>query len=113
MNFRLFSIVLLASALPLTVSAGNRRISFNRGDFVGARRVSRNGEDLVSVKLSKSGKAKLKKLNEESVGEAVHMEVGGVTGDLKLREKILGDRMEMGPFSPGDAQKVVQAIQQE
>ena len=110
MNLRLFSIALMASAIPLSVSAGTHKIALNRGDFVSAERVQRNGELLVSVKLSKSGKAKLKKLNENSVGEAVHSEIGGVASDFLLREKIRGDELEMGPYSPGNADKVVSAI---
>jgi hypothetical protein len=105
MNIRLFSIALMASAIPLTVSAGARKITLNKGDFVSAERVQRSGELLVSVKLSKSGKAKLKKLNESSVGELVHSEIGGVSSDFLLREKIRGSGLEMGPYSPGNADK--------
>jgi hypothetical protein len=110
MNVRLFSIALMASAIPLSVSAGARKITLNRGDFVSAERVQRNGELLVSVKLSKSGKAKLKKLNESSVGETVHSEIGGVESDFRLREKIQGGGLEMGPYSPVDAGKVISAV---
>jgi signal peptidase I len=64
MNLRQFSMALMISALPLVVSAGSSTISLNKGDFVSAEKISRNGETLVSVKLSKSGKAKFKKLNQ-------------------------------------------------
>jgi len=68
MNLRQFSMALMISALPLVVSAGSSTISLNKGDFVSAEKISRNGETLVSVKLSKSGKAKFKKLNETFKG---------------------------------------------
>jgi hypothetical protein len=62
------------------------------------------------VKLTKSGKSKVRKLNHDSVGQTVHSEIAGVSTDLHLREPIQGNSLEMGPYSSGDAQKVVDAI---
>ncbi|MCB0412838.1 MAG: hypothetical protein KDD50_00795, partial [Bdellovibrionales bacterium] len=62
MNLRQFSIALLISALPLVSSAGSA-VSFNAGDFLSAKPVSRDGKTILKVKLSKSGKAKMRKLN--------------------------------------------------
>jgi hypothetical protein len=103
----MFTIALLVSALPLLAHAN---VSFNKGDFIAAHEITRNGEVLVSVKLSKSGKAKVKKLNREAVGEAVHMEVGDVAKDFTLKVPIKGESLEMGPYSPSDAERVVSAI---
>ncbi len=61
MNLRQFSIAFLISALPMAVIA-DPSIALNRGDFIAAETVNREGESIVRVKLSKSGKAKLKKL---------------------------------------------------
>ncbi len=66
MNLRQFSIAFLISALPLAALADST-ISLNRGDFIAAERISKDGETIVSVKLSKSGKAKFKKLNASHV----------------------------------------------
>ncbi len=62
MNLRLFSVALLVSALPFLAHAEASGLKLNQGDFVSAERVSENGETVLSVKLSKSGKAKFKKL---------------------------------------------------
>jgi|GEM_PF-7068379 len=62
MNLRQFTLAMLISALPLGASSTN--ISLNAGDSVAGRGISQEGE--VRVKLSKSGKAKLKKLRKES-----------------------------------------------
>ncbi|MGE3682206.1 MAG: hypothetical protein AB7G93_10800 [Bdellovibrionales bacterium] len=64
----------------------------------------------MSVKLSKSGKAKLRKIKEHSAVQEIRVEVGGVSSDFKMREPIAGDEMEMGPYSPEDAQKVISEI---
>jgi hypothetical protein len=109
MNLRIYTIALLASAIPLFATA-QTAISLNPGDFVAAKRIAKNGEEVVSVKLSKSGKAKFRKLNHGSVNKAVHAEIGGVTSDFTLREPIHEDRLEMGPYSMKDAEKVVTAI---
>lgn len=64
MNKKTFSIALMASALPLLTSASSIS-SLDRGDFVASEK-NRNGRTVVSVKLSKSGKAKLRKMNREA-----------------------------------------------
>lgn len=107
MNLRHFSMALLVSALPLAASAD---ITLDKGDFVAAERVTRNGQVRVSFKLSKSGKAKLRKANEKNQGEVVHTEIDGVKSDLTLKEPIVGDGVEMGPYSADDAQKIIKAI---
>ena len=110
MNKRLFSIALLISALPLFALAESAGISLDKGDFISAERLVANGESRVSVKLSKSGKAKLKKLNKESVGKTVHSEIAGVATDIVLKMPITGDGLEVGPYSASDADKVVAEI---
>lgn len=62
MNLRMFSIALMASAIPLAALA-QAGITLDKGDFLSAQKNKRNGETIVSVKLSKSGKAKLKRLH--------------------------------------------------
>lgn len=110
MNLRQFSIALLVSALPLLASAEAAGVSLNQGDFVAAERLFVNGETIVSVKLSKSGKVKFKKLNEHALGKEVHAEIAGVTSNFKLKVPITGDDLQMGPYSVNDADNVVARI---
>lgn len=79
---------LLISALPMTAFA-NAGIALDKGDFVAAKALTRDGETIVSVKLSKSGKAKFKKLNRESAKS---------------------NALEMGPYTPAQAQEIVRTI---
>ncbi len=51
MNLRLFSMALLISALPLHGRANSTKVSFDRGDFLSAERLSRDGESIVGLKL--------------------------------------------------------------
>jgi hypothetical protein len=115
MNLRLFTIAVLISALPSltlaeTSSLSASIITLNKGDFVAAERISPNGQTTVSVKLSKSGKAKLKKLSAHAGTETVHAEIAGVSSNFTLREPIKSDHMVMGPYSDAEAQKVVSEI---
>lgn len=64
MNLRQFSIALLISGLPLSTTAQNQIVRFNEGDFIAAGLENDQGETALKVKLSKSGKAKLRKLNK-------------------------------------------------
>ncbi|MGZ3656999.1 MAG: hypothetical protein ACXVB9_08030 [Bdellovibrionota bacterium] len=109
MNLRIFTFALLVSGLPLVAHAGSG-VLLGKGDFKSALKIDHNGELLVSVKLSKSGKSKIRKLNETSVGSEVQAEIGGVTTHFKLREPIRGNGLEMGPYSAADAAAVVSAI---
>jgi hypothetical protein len=106
MNTRVFSLALMLS-LPLIARAD---VTLEKGDFTRATKISKDGETVVSAKLSKSGKSKLRKLNAASVGRNVHAEIGGVTSDFRLREPIKGDGIEMGPYPAADAAKVINSI---
>ena len=64
MNIRMFSLALLISALPQVSLARTARVSLNHNDFLAAERTGPDGETVLDVKLSKSGKAKLKKLQK-------------------------------------------------
>lgn len=110
MNARLFSIAILMSALPLQGIAADREVSLNHADFIAAEKVSPSGETVLNVKLSKSGKAKIKKLNASSVSKEIHVEVAGIASDFKLKVPIAGDEMQMGPYSAAEATKVVDEI---
>ena len=96
----------LVSALPIFAS----ELSLNKGDFISAERVSQSGVTIVNVKLSKSGKAKFKKLNASSVNKEIHAEIAGVKSNFILREPIKSTGLEMGPYSENDAIKVVTEI---
>jgi hypothetical protein len=109
MNLRQFSMAILISALPLITAAGAPDVSFTEADFLSAKETVRNGETLVSVKLSKSGKAKIKRINAIIPAEA-HTEVAGVESTFDVRVPIAGDELEMGPYSASDAAKVVKEI---
>lgn len=85
MNLRLFTVALLISALP-SLSSADPAISFTKEDFKAAERISKNGETIISVKLSKSGKAKIKKFNEGTGSKEVHTEIAGVASDFKIKE---------------------------
>lgn len=111
MNLRQYSIALLISALPFFAIAQTHGISLDASDFKSAESITKNGEPIVKVKLSKSGKAKFKKLNElKTPNETVHSESAGVTNDFTSRAKIATNEVEMGPYHKADAIKVVTAI---
>ena len=65
MNLRFYSIAILMSAIPHLTLAESRVSSLNKGDFIAAERLSPSGDTVLKVKLSKSGKAKLKRLQRQ------------------------------------------------
>lgn len=109
MNLRQFSIAFLISALPMGAIA-DPDISLNKGDFIAAESLNRDGESIVSVKLSKSGKAKFKKLNDRKEKVEIKSDIAGVSTHFKMKEPITGDELEMGPYSEADANRVIKEI---
>lgn len=110
MNLRQFSMALLISSVPWIASAEAAGIKLDKSDFLSAKKITQNGETVLSVKLSKSGKAKFKKLNANAVNQEVESSIAGVSSHFKLREPIAGDELQMGPYGDEDAAKVVTAI---
>ena len=107
MNKRLFSIALMVSAIPMIVFADGRTLSLSKEDFVAAERVSSSGETLVKLKLSKSGKAKLNRAAKDS---DVKLVFGDQESQLKLRTKIEGEDLQVGPYSEGTAADLVAEV---
>lgn len=62
MNKRLFTIALLISTLPIFSQAQSLGVHFNEGDFKVTPSHSPIDDSDMHLKLSKSGKAKIKKL---------------------------------------------------
>ncbi len=98
MNFRLYSIAFLFSVLPIISSATNE-LKFNRGDFVGTERKTSDGDTVLKVRLSKSGKAKIKKLNKEEVFKKIDLKVDGGSSALQIKELFSGSEIEVGTRS--------------
>ena len=86
------------------------KITLNKGDFVAAERVSEEGQTIVKVKLSKSGKAKFKKLNRESVGKNVPLAIKQFKSEFTLRVPIEGEKLEIGPLDKEVAVSIVEEI---
>lgn len=108
MNIRLFKVALLASAIPISVWAGTTKISLNKGDFISTKCVSQKGDTVLSLRLSKSGKAKVKKLNQKKDNE-IQVEIAGVVSRVKMRDLIRGDGLEIGPYVQDEVNKVVRS----
>lgn len=62
MNKTFFTLAVLVSAVPNLAMANERGIAFGRSDFLSAKPMERGGEIFANIKLSKSGKAKLRRL---------------------------------------------------
>lgn len=108
MNAKLFSIALMVSALPLLSLAKSAGVTLDRGDFVAAEKVSDEGETVLNVRLSKSGKAKLKKVSHQlPAHEMVELRLGEVSKQLRLREPIKGNSIQVGPLSEAQADKIL------
>lgn len=105
MNKRMFAMAALLSAMPLLAQAEN--LSLAPGDFLSAEKLTEDGNVVLSVKLSKSGKAKIRELNRTSVGQMVHVELGDLERDIRLVEPIEGDQLKISFKTPQNAERVV------
>lgn len=106
MNIKQFSLAILISALPLS-AIGQTEVQFQEQDFKAAERVSDSGETVLKVKLSKSGKAKLKKLKQ---GDLLQTHLAGEMRSFELKAALEGESVEIGPYSEGEAKQAVLEI---
>src|SRR4051812_5335356 len=102
MNRKLLVGLFLCAALPVWATASSA-LTLLKGDFRAAEAIQRNGETLVSARLSESGKEKFHEWNKNAIGKSIHCEVGGVSTDFKLRDPVRGESLEMGPYAREEA----------
>ena len=81
MNLRLYSVALLVSALPIFAIAQSHGVTLGASDFISAEKNLENGETIVSLKLSKSGRSKFKKLKAQAPTDWVLAGVAGASAD--------------------------------
>lgn len=79
-------------------------------DFTHAEEITQKGESVLKVDLTESGTNKLKELNILGLGKKIRFKVGNNIYRFKLRQKIIGDKLVIGPFSKSEAQKIQREI---
>lgn len=109
MNLRQFSLALLISALPL-IGLADHSVDFNEGDFRSATQVTKDGETVLKLKLSKSGKAKIKRLSSMKGEKHMQTDIAGISSRMKLRVPITGEGIQIGPFKQQDAKKILKML---
>ena len=103
MRFRntLVSTLLLVGTIALAAD-----VTLRKGDFVSAKEVKRGSQILVQGTLSDSG---AKKVNASDVKE-IQIQIAGIDVSLKRRVPITGNKIEAGPFTHQNAEKIVNEI---
>ena len=107
MNIKQFSLALLASALPLS-AIGQSHVKFSQQDFKAAESVDQNGQTVLKVKLSKSGKAKLKKLQKDDV---FLTDLGGVDKSFEVKAPLKHEQLQIGPYTKSEAKRAVESLE--
>ena len=111
MDLRLLTIALVFSFLPFNISfAQDKAQSFRRGDFVHAEETTKDGKSLIQFDLSQTGKEKVKELNKTEVNKKVALNINGKVYDFTLRQPIVGDKLQAGPFDDLDAKKIIREV---
>jgi hypothetical protein len=104
------SLIAASSIILIVLAANAAPIVLEKSDFAHARQVRKDGAVLVQADLNEQGLAKIKTLNQTSVGKEIETHLGGEVSHLKLRVPISDGQLEAGPFSPDLAKKIVEEI---
>ncbi|MGZ3743966.1 MAG: hypothetical protein ACXWRE_09075 [Pseudobdellovibrionaceae bacterium] len=111
MNLRLFTIAFLLALLPFKMSfAHDSKSTLTKADFSHAEESIKDGKSLVELDLSQNGMEKVKHLNQSQVGKKVSLVLAGKEHSLTLRVPIADDKIQAGPFTHSEAQKIVDEI---
>lgn len=81
-----------------------------KSDFTHAQEITQLGKTVLSVELTHSGSEKMKTVNQNGLGKKIRFKIGKSVFRFKLREKITGDNLVIGPFSHSEALKIKRAI---
>lgn len=107
MNLRWILIALIFSALPFIHARAESDTSLDKSDFVRAEIVMRNGQTLIDFQLSRLGQAKVHELNQTKLDHPIRLTLAGKAYRFVLRQAILADRLEAGPFAQAEAREIL------
>lgn len=83
-----------------------------KNDFTHAQELTKLGKTVLSIYLTPTGVDKVKTLKQKGLGEKIRFKIGKTIYRFKLKEKIAGDEVIIGPFSRSEAIKIEREINQ-
>lgn len=92
-------------ALGSLASVAHAAAVLSKVDFVSARVIERGGRILVRAKTTRAWQAKVRDGDTE-----ITIDIAGNQRTLRLPAPITGDKVEFGPYSREEAQRIVQEI---
>jgi hypothetical protein len=79
-------------------------------DFTGTEKIARQGSAVLRLNLTQTGIDKLDVLKKVQAKQKVTFEVNGKFFALKVRDFHYKDQLEVGPFSPKEAEKIAEEL---
>lgn len=79
-------------------------------DFTDAEKVARHGSSVLRLNLTQTGIDKIEILKRAQVRKKITFEVNGKFYAFKMRKSVIGDQIEVGPFSHKVAQKIAEEL---
>lgn len=83
---------------------------FRKGDFTHAERVNRHGATTIKINLTQTGLDKLETMGKFTLPTKLTIEVKGKFYAFKTRSSVIGDEIEVGPFSHREAIKIAKEL---
>lgn len=108
------SIVIAGMLLGNSLQAKEQRsLPFlGKDDFTHAQEITKHGKSVLSIDLTPTGVEKIETINQKGLGEKIRFKIGENIYRFKLKEKIVGDQLVIGPFSHSEAMKIEREINQ-
>jgi hypothetical protein len=111
MNLKFYAMAVVLSFLPLIQSyAGAERASLREIDFSHAEVIVKGSDSLIEFDLSAQGQEKIKHLNSRAVNKKVTLSIGNKSQAFTWRGPIVGDKLEVGPVTHIEAEKIIARI---
>jgi hypothetical protein len=110
MNLKSFVIAGMLLGSSLQAKELKQLPILEKNDFTHANELTQLGKSVLSVELTQSGEEKVKLMNQNGLGKKIRFKIGKNIYRFKLREKITGDKLIIGPFSHSEAMKIEREI---
>lgn len=112
MNLKSLLIATILSSQTQTSSVFAHEVDpiLRSSDFTHAEEVARHGSSVLRLNLTQTGIDKIEILKQAQLKKKITFEVNGKFFAFKMRESILGDQIEVGPFSHKVARKIAEEL---
>lgn len=100
----------LKSLFIATIISSQTEAALSPNDYTHVEKVQRQGKTAIRINLTQSGLDKIEAQGNFHLPNKLTFEVRGKFYSFKARSSVIGDEIEVGPFSQKEASKIAREL---